>query len=93
MSSKSPEIKKIFDKILMLIAVYAGPIMTVPQVWEIYVNNKVEGVSLISWLSYAVVSVIWTRHGWKRKDISLLINNTIYAILCSMVAIGVLLHK
>ncbi len=47
MSSKSPEIKKIFDKILMLIAVYAGPIMTVPQVWEIYVNNKVEGVSLI----------------------------------------------
>ncbi|MFH7026430.1 MAG: SemiSWEET family transporter [Heteroscytonema crispum UTEX LB 1556] len=77
----------------MMIAVYTGPVMTIPQVWKIYVENQVEGVSWISWLSYALISVIWIRHGLKQKDTNLIVNNLMYAILCTAITIGVFIKR
>lgn len=49
------------------LAVIAGPIMTIPQIYDIWVRHMT-GVSLISWLAYLVIACMWLTYGLKHRD-------------------------
>jgi uncharacterized protein with PQ loop repeat len=77
-------------KAFIQIAVWAGPIMTFPQLYNIYILNQSQGVSTISWSAYTIVSIIWLYHGIRIQDRPLIINSLLYSIQSGLVVIGTL---
>jgi uncharacterized protein with PQ loop repeat len=43
-------------------------LMTVPQVWTIWVGHQAAGVSVISWSAYLLSAVLWFWYGVQRRD-------------------------
>ena len=43
-------------------------LMTVPQVWVVWVERETAGVSLLSWGAYAVSASLWFVYGVQKHD-------------------------
>jgi uncharacterized protein with PQ loop repeat len=43
-------------------------LMTVPQVWTIWVNQQAAGVSILSWGAYLLSAVLWFWFGLRQGD-------------------------
>jgi uncharacterized protein with PQ loop repeat len=43
-------------------------IMTVPQVWAIWVGQQAAGVSILSWSAYLVSALLWLWFGIRKHD-------------------------
>ena len=43
-------------------------LMTVPQVWTIWINHQAAGVSLLSWGAYLFSALLWFWYGFKKGD-------------------------
>jgi uncharacterized protein with PQ loop repeat len=46
----------------------ATMLMTIPQVWTIWVGHQAAGVSLLSWGAYLASAVLWLLHGFAQRD-------------------------
>jgi uncharacterized protein with PQ loop repeat len=46
-------------------------LMTIPQVWTIWVNHQAAGVSVLSWSAYLFSAVLWFWYGLHKRDINL----------------------
>lgn len=88
--SKSRE-KTIFDYFMYVVGLSAS-IVTLPQVYDVWVLHNTSGVSLISWLSYAILSAFWIIYGIIRKEKIVLFNSTGLFIVNMAVALGVILR-
>jgi len=83
--------KRLVDKMIYVV-IFVGPVMTIPQVFEIWVNKNVGGVSVISWLAYAFVSVFWLAYGLIHKEKPIILSSIAWIVLNLLVVAGVLLH-
>jgi uncharacterized protein with PQ loop repeat len=43
-------------------------VMTVPQVWTIWVDHQAAGVSVLSWSAYLLSALLWFWHGLRERD-------------------------
>ena len=43
-------------------------LMTIPQVWTIWVGHQAAGVSILSWSAYLVSAVLWFWFGIQQHD-------------------------
>ena len=43
-------------------------LMTVPQVWTIWVGHQAAGVSIIAWSAYLLSAILWFWHGLRVGD-------------------------
>jgi len=43
-------------------------IMTVPQVWTVWVGQQAAGVSILSWSAYLVSALLWLWFGIRKHD-------------------------
>lgn len=63
-------------------AIYAAgvvsPMMTLPQIWQIWEAQSAEGVSLITWSSYLFFSVLWLFYGVIHKEKPIIISNALW---------------
>jgi uncharacterized protein with PQ loop repeat len=46
----------------------ATMLMTIPQVWTIWVGHQAAGVSVLSWSAYLASAVLWLWHGLHQRD-------------------------
>ena len=56
------KLKNFLDRIIYFIGIFT-PIVTVPQLLEIWVNQNASGVSLISWAGYLIAVSFWLVYG------------------------------
>lgn len=59
--------KRFIDNIIYFVGM-VGPIMTIPQVWNIWIEQNASGVSPISWSAYLIVSMFWLTYGITHKE-------------------------
>jgi len=45
-------------------------LMTVPQVWTIWIGHHAAGVSIPSWSAYLVSAVLWFWYGVRKGDLN-----------------------
>jgi uncharacterized protein with PQ loop repeat len=87
--------KKPLIKILDLL-IYTGslilPIMTIPQIYEIWVKRNAAGVSSATWLAYTSGSALWLVYGVVHREKPIFIANTIMVIVQFIVLIGSLIY-
>ena len=43
-------------------------LMTIPQVWTIWVNHQAAGVSIASWSAYLLSALLWFVFGLRQRD-------------------------
>jgi uncharacterized protein with PQ loop repeat len=70
----------------------ATMLMTIPQVWVIWVDKEAAGVSLLSWTAYLVSAVLWFWHGLLRHDKNIYLACIGWIALDVGVILGVLLY-
>ncbi|HUC89235.1 MAG TPA: hypothetical protein VMR45_00360 [Patescibacteria group bacterium] len=82
-SKKKAEIDR-----LIYLAVIIGPLLTLPQVYSIWVQDQ-KGVSVISWAAYLVVSLIWLIYGIKHRDKPIITVEIAWITLELLIIIGI----
>lgn len=58
---------RVLDKIVLIVA-FLMPISTLLQVFEIYYHQNASGVSLLTWLSWLILSIPMFIYGIAHKD-------------------------
>lgn len=81
--SKSP-----LEKVLPVLSVVTM-VMTVPQVWTIWVAHSVAGVSVLSWGTYLLAACLWFVHGLHKRDKTIYVACIGWILLDAAVVAGV----
>ena len=92
-----PHIKSKKDKyplITLAVSIIAivSPIMTLPQVYQIFSTKQAAGVSIASWTAYIITSLVWLSYGFMHKEKPIIINSVIGGILSFCVVVGALMY-
>jgi uncharacterized protein with PQ loop repeat len=72
------------------VAVIMGIVMTIPQILTIWVERKVDGVSVTTWVSYSVLTVFWIYYGLAHKEKPIIIGNVLGLVVNIAIVVGVL---
>ncbi len=63
-------------------------VMTVPQVYTIWVNHQAAGVSVVSWSAYLLAALLWFVHGVRTGDKNIYLACVGWVILDAAVVVG-----
>jgi uncharacterized protein with PQ loop repeat len=67
-------------------------VMTIPQVWVIWVDQQVAGVSLLTWGTYLFSAMLWFWHGLRQRDKNIYLACLGWFVLDLGVIVGVLIN-
>lgn len=87
---KYPSDKKFIrflDRLLIIIAV-VGPIMAIPQLYQVYFYQNAAGISALSWFSWAAMNLIWLTYGFVHKEKPIIITYILWFIVNMMMAVA-----
>ena len=73
-------------------AVFFGPIMTLPQIAEIWLYKNAAGVSTISWVAYLIVAFFWLGYGILHRDKPIICANLIWIFLDIIIVAGTIIY-
>ncbi len=85
------KLKRAIDRIIYAI-IFIGPIMTIPQVTNIWIDHNAGGVSAISWFTYLIVACFWLFYGSLHKEKPIIVSATIWIFLDILIVIGTLIY-
>ncbi len=88
---KEPQ-KRALDKLMYGIGLIA-PVMTIPQLLQIWQNHKTQGVSITTWAAYAFVAALWLVYGLIHKEKPIILTNVLLVIVDIGIVVGILLLK
>ena len=81
----------LFSRVLGAMSVFTL-LMTTPQVWTIWVNHQVAGVSVVSWSAYLLSAVLWFWYGLQKRDKNIYLPCVGWVGMDAAVVIGALVH-
>src|SRR5207245_1883143 len=67
-------------------------LMTVPQVFTVWVGPSAGGVSLVSWSSYLIAACLWLVYGIRKNDKTIYLACVGWILLDAAIVLGVLIH-
>ncbi|MHB1086493.1 MAG: PQ-loop domain-containing transporter [Minisyncoccota bacterium] len=77
-------------------AVYAvgtlGPVMTLPQIILIYSTQEAAGISLITWLTWALFDIPWILYGFVHREMPIAVTYSLWFVANLTVALGAVLY-
>lgn len=71
----------------------AAPILTIPQLLEIWIGQSAAGVSLFTWGSYLILSIYWTAYGIIHRYKPIIVMYASQASIQIFIILGILLYK
>ena len=83
--------KRLMDKLIYFVGASA-PIMTLPQLFNIWIDKNTSGVSLITWSSYEVISVFWLIYGIMHREKPIIITHIMLIFVKALIIIGILIN-
>ena len=81
----------VIDK-LTYFAAFAEPLVTAPQVYEIFRHQDATGVSISTWSGFEILSFVWILYSLVHKERVILIYQGLFAIFQGAVIIGAILY-
>jgi len=68
------------------------PIITLPQVFTIFLNKTAAGVSLLTWVGYEILTVVWLWYAVVHKDKLIFLYQGLYFLVQTGVIAGGLMY-
>lgn len=81
----------LLDRVLAGMSIFTL-LMTVPQVYTVWVDHLVAGVSVISWSAYLLSAVLWFWYGLQKRDRNIYLPCVGWVGLDAAVVVGVLVY-
>ena len=78
---------------LTLVAAVVQPLMTVPQVVQLYTTHDASGLSLATWLGYAIIGLVFLAYGIKYRLVPIATTQVIWFVLQISIVIGILMWQ
>ena len=78
------------EKVLPVISLVTM-VMTLPQIWTVWVERNVAGISLLTWGTYLAGACLWLVHGVQKRDKTIYIACIGWVLLDGAVVAGALL--
>jgi len=85
------DLRKFLDKTIYLVGL-AGPAMTIPQLMTIWGDKNVGGLVLSSWGTYLFVAFFWLTYGILHKVKPIIVVNSCWIVIHSLMVAGLLLY-
>ncbi len=82
--------KKLTLHSLVIVVGIIGPLMTIPQIYQIWVVKQKAGVSLWTWGLYLLETAIWLWYGLKIKSTPIIVSCFIWVLMDAAVVLGLL---
>lgn len=84
--------KKLIRRSVLAIAIIE-PAMTIPQIYEIWINHQAEGISELTWGLYIIAAIIWLLYGLQLKDKPLIISSMLWVVMEVAVTAGTIIYS
>lgn len=72
---------------------FLGVLMALPQAYSVWVLGQVEGVSLITWASWSLFSIVWILYGVIHRASAIVLIQTCWFVMHLIVAIGIVVNS
>jgi uncharacterized protein with PQ loop repeat len=79
------------EQVMLLVAI-VEPLMTIPQITDIFTHPGHAEVSLLTWEMYLVASAVWLYYGLKMHNKPLILSGLLWVVMEGLVVVGVLLY-
>lgn len=89
--STNPRIK-LLDDILLVVAVI-GPLVTIPQIVQIFTTQDVRGFSPITWGLYAFFNILWLIYGIVHREKPLIVTYALWFLMNSTVFVSIFIFS
>lgn len=89
--SKKPPVR-IMD-MLIYSTVILSPLLNLPQLFKIWIQNNAQGVSVISWFGFSIISIIWLLYGIVHKEKPIIMLNSLLIGIQILIATGALIYS
>ena len=83
--------KRFMDKAIYVIGIL-GPILTIPQIANIWIDKNATGVSIISSSPYLLTAIFWLIYGIMHKEKPIIFTFSIWIIFDILIVVGILIH-
>ena len=67
-------------------------LMTIPQVWTIWIGQQAAGVSIFTWSAYLVSAILWLWFGIQKNDKNIYLPCIGWILLDTAVIVGVVIY-
>jgi uncharacterized protein with PQ loop repeat len=78
---------------LMGVAAVVQPMMATPQIYAIYTQHSNAGVSLLTWLGFMLIGLVFLLYGIAHRIKPFIITQILWFIVDFLVVIGVLIYN
>jgi uncharacterized protein with PQ loop repeat len=82
---------RFMDKAIYLVAI-SGPLVTIPQILKIWIEQNPTGVSIISWTGYLIGAFFWITYGFMHNEKPIIVANLLWIVLTSLIITGVFIY-
>lgn len=82
---------RIIDR-LVYVAAIVEPLFSLPQAYQIYNAKAAVNVSILSWLGFEIMTIIWLWYGIAHKDKMILIYQGLFFIIDGSVLVGAIYY-
>jgi uncharacterized protein with PQ loop repeat len=86
-----PPVPSWLEKFLRALSVVTM-LMTVPQVFAIWVGHSAQGVSLLSWAAYLFSACLWFVYGIRKGDKTIYLACVGWILLDAAIVVGVVVY-
>lgn len=84
-------LKRVVDRSVYVVGV-VGPVMTLPQLYAIWVEQNASGVSAASWSAYFFIAIFWLLYGILHREKPLIVMYASWILIDALVVVGTLMH-
>lgn len=78
---------KTLERAMVVVAV-VEPLMTIPQIVDLFSKPGQDHVSVLTWILYMVTSVMWLVYGLYHKNMPLILTGALWVIMEGLVVVG-----
>ena len=89
---KETKFSKFVDESIYVIA-FIGPLITVPQLLQIWMEKSATGVSIVTWCGLLIYDIFWIVYSVVHKDKPLLLTKSLFVAIEIPVILGIILYS
>ncbi|MCC7289296.1 hypothetical protein IT414_02830 [bacterium] len=83
--------KRAIDHMMVGVS-FISPLTALPQVYEIFVNQRASGVSLVSWCLYLTLGVVSLLYGLVHKLRPIITTQLLWSIMDILIIVGIIMY-
>lgn len=77
----------------MYIVGIVGPLVSIPQLIEVYGRHNVQGISVSTWIGYTVLTALWLFYGIVHRERPIITTQCLWLMVNVAVVIGAILYR